>query len=71
MVCISMGFNLRRLIKMNNNISKEAQQIKKNSNKEQMNAIAKAMIVSFAWSWADLLQENKSKNNNSIGNTAS
>ena len=56
---------------MNNNTSIEAQQIQKNSNKEQMNAIAKAMIVSFAWSWADLLQENKSKNNNTISNTAS
>ncbi|MDY7007418.1 MAG: hypothetical protein SWX82_26680 [Cyanobacteriota bacterium] len=56
---------------MNNNTPKEAQQIKKNSNKEQMNAIAKAMIVSFAWSWADLLQENQTKNNNTISNTAS
>ncbi|NEP74666.1 MULTISPECIES: hypothetical protein [Okeania] len=54
---------------MNNNTSKEAQQIPKSYNKEQMNAIAKAMIVSFAWSWADLLQE--TKNNNTIGNTAS
>ncbi|NEQ77367.1 MAG: hypothetical protein F6K23_32775 [Okeania sp. SIO2C9] len=56
---------------MNNNTSKETQQIPKSYNKEQMNAIAKAMIVSFAWSWADLLQENKSKNNNTIDNTAS
>ncbi|RQH09571.1 hypothetical protein D4Z78_28435 [Okeania hirsuta] len=61
--------NFMRLIKMNNNTSKEAQQIPKSYNKEQMNAIAKAMIVSFAWSWADLLQE--TKNNNTIGNTAS
>ena len=56
---------------MNNNASKEAQQTSKNYNKEQMNAIAQAMIVSFAWSWADLLQENKTKNNKTIGNTAS
>ncbi|NET29348.1 hypothetical protein [Okeania sp. SIO1I7] len=56
---------------MNNNTSKEAQQIHTNYNKEQMNAIAKAMIVSFAWSWADLLQENRYKNNNTIGKTAS
>ncbi|NEO57212.1 MAG: hypothetical protein F6K54_31590 [Okeania sp. SIO3B5] len=56
---------------MNNNTPKEAQQTPKNYNKEQMNAIAKAMIVSFAWSWADLLQENSSKNRKTIGNTAS
>ncbi|GGA30238.1 hypothetical protein [Okeania sp. KiyG1] len=56
---------------MNNNTSKEARQIHNNYNKEQMNAIAQAMIVSFAWSWADLLQENKTKNNNNVGNAAS
>lgn len=69
MVCISMLFNLRRFITMNNNKSKETNPLAKNSNQEEVNAIAKAMIVSFAWSLTDLLAENKPKDRQELGNS--
>ncbi len=45
-----------------NNQSQETKQLPKNHHQDQMNAIVKAMIVSFSWSFADFLEENRHKN---------